>query len=349
MREIFGYRTRMLGADELRRDYCDEREAAGALFEAEGIGIHPLKFSFGLMRKARALGAKLHTAEPGAGLAERSTACTTCERPGGTVRARRVAVCTGGYTGQALSPMLKNRIMPILSNSVVTRPLTDAELQATQLSVAAPSSPTRARCASTTGCCPTTGCNWAAAAAVSGADARGPGAPEAADRRDRAQVPAAGRHRHRLLVVGLGRRQPRHDAAHHAAGRRPAHLVCGRLRRQRGVVLDLGRQAAGRARGRQGRRAGRVRAADLQLAAAVSERARAGRIAAVRAVPAARPARARTSGTGCATRNFDRPRGQMSTSIASPRSSINSRRDAASPLPISLVSDSTVASKPLLP
>jgi glycine/D-amino acid oxidase-like deaminating enzyme len=51
--------------------------------------------------------------------------------PGGTVRAQRVAVCTGGYTGQGLNPLLKNRLMPILSNSVVTRPLTDAEVQAT--------------------------------------------------------------------------------------------------------------------------------------------------------------------------------------------------------------------------
>ena len=51
--------------------------------------------------------------------------------PGGTVRAKRVAVCTGGYTGQGLNPLLRNKIMPILSNSVVTRPLTAAELQAT--------------------------------------------------------------------------------------------------------------------------------------------------------------------------------------------------------------------------
>jgi glycine/D-amino acid oxidase-like deaminating enzyme len=50
--------------------------------------------------------------------------------PGGTVRARRVAVCTGGYTGQGLNPLLKNKLMPILSNSVVTRVLTDAELKA---------------------------------------------------------------------------------------------------------------------------------------------------------------------------------------------------------------------------
>ena len=40
-------------------------------------------------------------------------------------------MCTGGYTGQKLNPMLRNKILPILSNSVVTRPLTEAELQAT--------------------------------------------------------------------------------------------------------------------------------------------------------------------------------------------------------------------------
>jgi glycine/D-amino acid oxidase-like deaminating enzyme len=50
--------------------------------------------------------------------------------PGGVVRAKRVAVCTGGYTGQKLNPLLKNRLMPILSNSVATRVLTDSELDA---------------------------------------------------------------------------------------------------------------------------------------------------------------------------------------------------------------------------
>jgi glycine/D-amino acid oxidase-like deaminating enzyme len=40
-------------------------------------------------------------------------------------------VCTGGYTGQQLNPLLRNKLMPVLSNSLVTRPLTDAELQAT--------------------------------------------------------------------------------------------------------------------------------------------------------------------------------------------------------------------------
>ncbi len=130
MRDTFGYATRMMSAEEVRRDYCDEREAAGAMFEPEGVGIHPLKFTYGLIRKARSLGARLHTASPVQGWRTEG-GVHHLRTPGGTVRAQRVAVCTGGYTSQELSPIVRNRIMPILSNSLVTRPLTEAELTAT--------------------------------------------------------------------------------------------------------------------------------------------------------------------------------------------------------------------------
>ena len=130
LRKTFGYGTRMLSADEVRREYCDEREQVGAMFEPEGVGIHPLKFTFGLIRKARALGVKLHTGSPVQGWTT-INGVHHLQTPGGVVRAKRVAVCTGGYTGQGLNPGLKNKIMPILSNSIVTRPLTEAELKAT--------------------------------------------------------------------------------------------------------------------------------------------------------------------------------------------------------------------------
>ena len=129
MRETFGYATRMMSAEEVRRDYCDEREQVGAMFEPEGVGIHPLKFSFGLMRRARALGARVHTASPVQAWDSRN-GLYHLHTPGGTVRAKRVAVCTGGYTGQGLNPRLKNRLMPVLSNSAVTRVLTEGELSA---------------------------------------------------------------------------------------------------------------------------------------------------------------------------------------------------------------------------
>ena len=129
-RDIFGYKAKMLTAEELREQYCDERDAHAAMLEPEGVGIHPLKFTFGLMRKARALGVKVHTASPVQGW-QTINGVHHLQTPGGVVRARRVAVCTGGYTGQGLNPLLKNKILPILSNSVTTRPLTAAELAAT--------------------------------------------------------------------------------------------------------------------------------------------------------------------------------------------------------------------------
>ena len=129
-RDIFGYKAKMLTTEELHEQYCDERDAHAAMWEPEGVGIHPLKFTFGLMRKARALGVKVHTASPVQGW-QTINGVHHLQTPGGVVRARRVAVCTGGYTGQGLNPLLKNKILPILSNSVTTRPLTAAELAAT--------------------------------------------------------------------------------------------------------------------------------------------------------------------------------------------------------------------------
>jgi len=127
--EVFGYDTQLLSAGEVRERYCDEREQVGAMLEAEGVGIHPLKFSFGLLRKARALGAKVHPASPVQGWTT-INGVHHLRTPGGVVRAKRVVVCTGGYTGQGLHRMVQNKILPILSNSVVTRALTTEEMTA---------------------------------------------------------------------------------------------------------------------------------------------------------------------------------------------------------------------------
>lgn len=128
--EVFGYRTRMMGADELKRDWLDEAGAVGALHEPLGIGIHPAKFAFGYLRAARAAGAKVYPSSPVLGI-ERDGAAFRVRTPHGTVRARAVAIATGGYTSQGLHPRLRSRIMPILSNSLVTRPLTPEEIAAT--------------------------------------------------------------------------------------------------------------------------------------------------------------------------------------------------------------------------
>lgn len=126
---VFGYATRMVGPDELSRDWLRETDAVGALHEPLGIGIHPAKFAFSYLKAARAAGARVHPASPVLGI-ERAGGTFLVRTPGGTVKARAVAIATGGYTTQGMYGGLRSRIMPILSNSAVTRPLTADEIAA---------------------------------------------------------------------------------------------------------------------------------------------------------------------------------------------------------------------------
>ena len=64
LRETFDYDARILDAATVKREYVDDKEACGAMHEPEGIGIHAGKLAFGYLKKARALGAKVHPASP---------------------------------------------------------------------------------------------------------------------------------------------------------------------------------------------------------------------------------------------------------------------------------------------
>ena len=128
LREVFGYNARIFDAETVKREWIGDQEACGAMHEPEGIGIHAGKLAFGYLRKARALGATVHPASPVEGWETRD-GIHYLRTPGGVVRARAVGVCTGGYTSNGLHRELKNRLLPILSNSIVTRPLTDAEVE----------------------------------------------------------------------------------------------------------------------------------------------------------------------------------------------------------------------------
>lgn len=130
LNETFGYATRVIPAEELRHDFVNEAEAVGAVHEPLGTGVHPAKLAFGYLQMARSLGARVHTASPVLEIKPRGTSLFL-RTPGGTVKARAVAIATGAYTSLGLTPLLQGRCMPILSNSLVTRPLTASELEAT--------------------------------------------------------------------------------------------------------------------------------------------------------------------------------------------------------------------------
>ncbi|WP_128923886.1 NAD(P)/FAD-dependent oxidoreductase [Bradyrhizobium guangxiense] len=130
LNDVFGYATRVVSRQELRHDFVDEAEAVGAVHEPLGTGVHPAKLAFGYLRMARELGVRVHTASPVLGIEQRDGAFVL-RTPGGTVKANSVGIATGAYTSLGLTSALTGRCMPILSNSLVTRPLARAEIDAT--------------------------------------------------------------------------------------------------------------------------------------------------------------------------------------------------------------------------
>ncbi|MCE8028692.1 FAD-binding oxidoreductase [Halomonas daqingensis] len=132
LRKVFDYDVQLLDAAAVKRSWVGDQEAAGAMHEPEGIGVHPGKLAFGYLEKARSLGARVHPLSPVEGWATHGDVhhLTT---PGGVVKARAVAIATGGYTSPSLHNHIKSRLLPILSNSVVTRPLSQEEREACRL------------------------------------------------------------------------------------------------------------------------------------------------------------------------------------------------------------------------
>lgn len=132
LREVFDYRTELLDADALAQGHFRGGEAPAALRFPDAFALHPLKFNYGLLRMARAAGARVHCQSPVMQWTK-DGGTHLLKTPGGTVRAKQVVIATNGYSTERLHPALNGRMIPVLSNVVVTRPMTAAEQDASGL------------------------------------------------------------------------------------------------------------------------------------------------------------------------------------------------------------------------
>ena len=125
----FGYPAEYIAADELRGNHLGGAQSHGALRIPDALGLHPLKLASGVLRMARAAGAKVHAASPVTHWEKRG-AEHVLTTPHGTVRAKSVVLATNGYTPQQLHPAVRATLLPVLSHIIVTRPLTAEEIAA---------------------------------------------------------------------------------------------------------------------------------------------------------------------------------------------------------------------------
>ncbi|MEW6981463.1 NAD(P)/FAD-dependent oxidoreductase [Colwelliaceae bacterium 6471] len=134
--KMFGYDVEILSRSEVRQQYMDDKNAYGAIRYQDGFGLNPLKLAWGYQQLARAAGAKIYTASPVIHWHESVTANSRSHKlitPNGVVTAKKVVIATNGYTPKNLHGLVINRTLPVLSQIIVTQPLSDEQIAACNL------------------------------------------------------------------------------------------------------------------------------------------------------------------------------------------------------------------------
>ena len=128
----FGDDAEFISAGVFREQYMDHHQAFGALRLKDGFGVNPLKLLLGY--KALALGSGVTISEQSCVLDWREeTTGHVLRTEGGELHAKQVVCAGNGYTPKTFNTRLDNKFLPILSNVIVTAPLTPAELVASGL------------------------------------------------------------------------------------------------------------------------------------------------------------------------------------------------------------------------
>lgn len=129
LEQTFGYQVEQLTRSELHQHYMQDENAYGALRFSDGFGINPLKLAWGYQTFARAAGAKIYTGTPVTKWHE-VNGKQVLHTPNGTVTATKVILATNGYTPKGFHLSVANRTLPVLSQIIVTEPLTDEQIAA---------------------------------------------------------------------------------------------------------------------------------------------------------------------------------------------------------------------------
>ncbi|WP_374356815.1 NAD(P)/FAD-dependent oxidoreductase [Chitinimonas sp.] len=136
-RQAAGLPVRMLSREEFAAIGHGGREQFGAMQIEAGGGINPLAYTMGLASAATRHGARLH-GHSAVLCWERRDGLHLLHTASGTVRARRVIVATNGYPLPHAPAPLRHRLLPVISNIVVTAPLSDAQWAAEHYRTLAP-------------------------------------------------------------------------------------------------------------------------------------------------------------------------------------------------------------------
>ncbi|SNT18894.1 NAD(P)/FAD-dependent oxidoreductase [Tropicimonas sediminicola] len=123
----FGVRCEVLGRGDLAAHGMASEEFHGAVTTPIGFALNPLKYALGLARAAGEAGARIFAASPAQAIAEESGGWRI-KTPRGVVRAAKLLMATNGYGSDDIPNWMAGRFLPVQTNILVTREMTEAEL-----------------------------------------------------------------------------------------------------------------------------------------------------------------------------------------------------------------------------
>lgn len=127
MREQLGIEAQFIEGKALAGHGLASPEFHAALTTPVGFALNPMKYVAGLARAAGAAGIAAFGDTPALELRREGNRWKIAT-PGGMVSATNLVIATNGYSSEDVPGWLAGRLLPVLTNIMVTRPLSAAEL-----------------------------------------------------------------------------------------------------------------------------------------------------------------------------------------------------------------------------
>ena len=124
----FGIETEVFSQQEFNQIGHGGQEQFGAFSYKPGFAINPLKFLLGLANKANENGVKIYQKSNVIKIEKNSEKFSVIVNEN-IITANKIVMATNGFYKDDLLPNLNDRILPVISNIIITRPLTNEEVK----------------------------------------------------------------------------------------------------------------------------------------------------------------------------------------------------------------------------
>ncbi|NMP15231.1 FAD-dependent oxidoreductase [Thalassotalea sp. Y01] len=126
---MFGYDVDVLSRTQIHQNYMADENAHGAIRFEDGVGLNPLKLAFGYQGLLIDAEVDIYTHTPAIDV-QKHGARYQVHTPQGIITATNVVIAGNGYMPKGFHPAVANKTLPVLSQIIVTEPLSDAQLAA---------------------------------------------------------------------------------------------------------------------------------------------------------------------------------------------------------------------------